>query len=395
MSTCSKILKMLPVTSDSVSAEEYRSIMRHLDECPACRRIQENLLAVDRAALEITVPDPGDKYFDNFPLSVHTRLAAGQSARPIRVVEWFTARPILGWSAVAAVVALAFFITRGMISEGKIPVSAPIAQTEIVSGQNGESVGPEAPVEISSIDSRSIPTEAIEETGEATEVNPAADNNAERLAGQDDSADQMVTRDMAPETTELPVAVETAPPAENTTSVWSAADREDLDNGLPTRQTFILRGDTTEASISTAGLPEGRELERAERPNAPFPDYDSGGDGQARRLLGSPGDQGLAELSRTVPTLNRDTFTEVDYKFFEKRAKELEDEFAKKKEGERKREICRKLVDIYYQMAINWRIKDDIKKAVDFTETAHTVLPEKDHADLVAKKAALETLLGR
>ena len=53
MSACSKIQDMLPVSPDDVSPEEYRRIKEHLEGCAVCRQIQQELLALDRAAAEI------------------------------------------------------------------------------------------------------------------------------------------------------------------------------------------------------------------------------------------------------------------------------------------------------------------------------------------------------
>jgi len=61
MSACSEMQKLLPVYPGSVPPDEFRRISEHLKSCPECKKLQEQLQALDVATSEIGIPDPGDK----------------------------------------------------------------------------------------------------------------------------------------------------------------------------------------------------------------------------------------------------------------------------------------------------------------------------------------------
>ncbi len=389
MSICSEIQKLLPVSTASVTATDREWVLRHLEECPVCRQIQNELLALDCASSGLAVPDPGPEYWDTFAGRVQQRLAEDRKRSSGNLIRWLVYRPAYGWPAAAAALVLVFFITRAMLPEGEIPDPAPIIQTAPSRTFTSPEVGPES--------APTLPGESAENAATAQGGEPAFAEAADN--GQ---LPETVAEDVPPAPT-ADRRDERAPsydphevPLEELKSVQAARERNLTQADLPERKIIILRGDTAQAELSDKGLPEGRELELAERPNAPFPtDDDTGGGAEAQRVLGTQLGQNYAGFDRSYPALNKDDFTPADREFFEQRIRELTAELARKTADGKQRDLWRELVDMCYQLAINWKDEDDVAAAQDYIAKARDILPEEDYADLDAKAGALKSLLNK
>ncbi len=404
MSACNEIKKLLPISPAAVSPEEYRRIIQHLEACPNCRALQEDLQALDQASAEIELPEPGNEYWENFGLRVRQKVAAEGAKERQRLIRWLTYRPAFSWPAGALALVLAFFITRAMLPDGQVPESGIILQEDATLVEELETVGPALPEEmvgekVLTVEPRSQPR-ALSSAEELPSGQPEADEEATALA---EASDQPAKKPPELEAEEIPhkstagrIAGKVpefkpdAVPLEEIQSIRAARGGETPYEGPPVRKTIILKGDTVENQVSDRGLPRGRDLELAERPHVPFPVDDTAGSPETERLLSSP----IAQDYSGIRALNKDDFTAADREFFKERIRTLSEKLTKKKSGGDRRRICRELVDMYYQLAVNWKVKSDIERALGFIETARAMLPAEDYPDLDAKAAALKSLLG-
>jgi len=395
MSTCSEIRKLLPVISDSANPVDYERIMRHLRECPLCRSIQEDYLAVDLASAELDVPDPGAKYWEEFAPRVQRRISEKRGRSQLPAIKWLIYRPAYSWPAAVAALVLVFFITRAMLPENKIILGGRTDANSITelaedSTRLGgeEFVGaPAVPGGVLSEPERGAAGELAEKTDYA-----AVDRQSPKVAASDIPPEPTSERAEGRTPSYNPDEV----PVEELKSVLAARERNDALADLPERKTIILRGDTTSAELSDKDLPEGKELELAERPYAPFPaGDDTGGAAENRPGLASPLGQNYTAVDRPYPALNKNEFTAEDREFFEQRIKEITGELARPIPDNKRRDLCRELVDMYYQLAINWKAEADIKAAREYIEKAREILRKEDYADLDAKAGALKSLLNK
>lgn len=399
MSGCSEIRKLFLVAPESVTPEESRRILRHLEECPDCRDLQEDLLLLDQASAEIGVPDPGEEYWDNFALRVRQKISATRERERSRVIKWFISRPAFSWPTAAAAMVVVFFVTWTMMRDGSVPGPTQIAQTDLQMTAEQGDVGPQmdrqTPGEkAESIETRSEPGELAQRGEEA--ISPAGTSSPIELPVPAVAANELPPQP----TSERPEGK--APsydpgeiPSEELQSVLAARERNLTQADLPERKTIILRGDTTQAELSDRDLPDGRDLELAERPNAPFPTDDTGGGAAAERGLASPMAEDYTGYDRSYPALNKDDFTADDREFFTQRITELTEDLAQKVSAGKRRKLCRQLVDMYYQLAINWKVEEDITAAQEYIKEAREILREEDYADLDAKAGALKSLLDK
>jgi len=107
---------------DELPPADRTAVEAHLRECAACSRLLEELLAVDSAALSLTVQAPAG-YFEAFPERVRARLLA---RRARRVPAWT-------WAAAAAL--LLAVITPLTILERRDAPSASVARDEAPTAQ--------------------------------------------------------------------------------------------------------------------------------------------------------------------------------------------------------------------------------------------------------------------
>ncbi len=397
MSVCAEIQKMLPVVADSVTSDEQQRILRHLQECPTCRGFQEDLLVLDRASAEIGVPDPGEGYWENFALRVKHKVSTRHGRERSRIVEWLVYRPAFSWPAAVAALVLVFFITRAMLPDGKTPKPALIERNPVAEAGSAQ-IEPEVQHQTSRVETETVKTRSEPQVLSPRATELTSDDSPE-LTGQPTL--EVAASDIPPRpTAERPEgkAPSYAPdeiPVEELKSVLAARRRNVAQVDLPERKTIIMRGDTMEAALSDKELPQGRDLELAERPKSPFPNEDTGGAAEAQRVLGSRMGQDYAGFDRSYPALNKDNFTADDREFFKQRIEELTEDLAKKKTAGKRRKLCRQLVDMYYQLAINWKVEADIQAAQEYIEEARDILPEEDYADLDAKSGALKSLLDQ
>jgi hypothetical protein len=397
MSGCLDIQKLLLVAAESVTSDEQQRMLRHLKGCPACRDFQEDLLVLDRASAEIGVPDPGEGYWNDFALRVKQRGASRPGRGRSSLVEWLVYRPAFSWPAAAAALVLVFFITRAMLPDGNVPKPV-LPERNPVAAAGSAQIGPEAQRQISGAEAETIKKRSVPRVSfpGATELTSDA---LPEPAGR--PALEVAANDIPPQpTAERPEGK--APsfdpgeiPAAELKSVLAARRRNVAQADLPERKTIIMRGDTMEAALSDKDLPQGRDLELAERPKSPFPNEDTGGAAEAQRVLGSRMGQDYAGFDRSYPALNKDDFTADDREFFKQRIEELTEDLAKKKTAGKRRKLCRQLVDMYYQLAINWKVEADVQAAQEYIEEARGILPEEDYADLDAKAGALKSLLNK
>jgi len=394
MSTCAEIQKLLPVVAESVSADEFRRVSRHLEQCPICRSIQDDYLALDQASAQIDVPDPGEEYWSNFANRVQQRIP-GESRRPRpKLIKWLVYRPVYSWPAAAAALVLVFFITRAMLPEGTVPEPEVVAHRHLLPVEKTEGIGPEM-AEVSPGE------EAIAVEMRAEPQEKLASEEVTTLAADNQQSPEVAALDIPPQPTtdrtddRVPSYDPDQIPAEELQSVLTARERNLAQADLPERKTIILRGDTTQAELSDKDLPEGRDLELAERPKAPFPTDEDTGGVEGERVLGSQMGQDYTGYDRSYPALNKDDFTADDREFFEQRITGLTAELTKKNSDGKRRRLCRELVDMYCQLAINWKAEADIEAAREYIEDARDILREEDYADLDAKAGALKSLLQK
>ena len=400
MSACSKIQNMLPVSPGDVSPEEYHRIIEHLESCPVCRAKQQDLLAVDQAAAEIGVPEPGSRYWDNFALRVRQRVLPEGTTERNRLIRWFVYRPAFGWPASAVALVLVFFLTRAMLPDQVAPPE-PATLSEITTGAETDLQGPQPDTrsveeEIVKLEPRTQP--GIPGSQKKSTIDESAVDDTYSKDALTEEPPEFAVEGVAGETTTSPSMIKPsvfepdAVPAEEMESILAARRAAEAEKVVPERQTIVLRGDTLGAKTDK-DMPRGEDLARAERPNAPFPVGDTSTSFETQRILGTPGDREYAGLDRRPPTLNKDEFTAEDREFFRERIAALTKEFGEEK-GDDHIKVCRELVDMHYQMALIWRDQAEIKNAVKFMAEARETLPEHEYPDLDAKAAALKSLIG-
>ena len=383
MTACKDIQKLLPVSPVDVSPEEYRRITEHLAACPVCHRVQQDLGALERAAAEIEVPDPGSGYWDNFALRVRQRVGAKPAKEPAWWVRWFVLRPVVSWPATTAALILVIVVLRALW-----PGSPRQVVQQLVTPASKPAVSSTSPVE------------KADEKEVAASPGESQSSKAQQPVKQSRQEEPVKLAEETPRTRSTAQPVGKAPefkpdaiPSEEQQLASAKRGLRPGDSGPPGRTTVVLRGDTIGAEINK-GVPEGRELELAERPNAPFPTGDTATASQAQRELGASIGEGYRGVAPQTPALNRGEFTAQDREFFTGRIKKLSEQLGKEK-GAAQRATCRALVDMYYQLAMNWRSPADIDGAIAFMAKARKILPEEDHPDLDTKTAALKSLSGR
>jgi len=392
MSACNEIQKSLPISPGDVSPEELQRITEHLKSCPECRILQEQLQALDDATAGIEIPDPGDGYWEDFAERVRQR-AVGEKVTPVfGGIRRFVLRPSFGWPAAVAALLLVFFISRAMITDGDTPIVQPEVQPTMLADAYDEPLGPgielqPTGVEIATIEPRSEPGDP----GSTTPVTEEAIADGETSPAEFTDATPVATVEETPQ--ETAESVSTAP-GEETPGVL-AMDRDDTEaEDFPLRQTIILQGDTVETQLSKEGLPSEKELASMERPNVPLPVDDTLNSSEAEKVLATQGTQEYFGVNGELRPLNNSEFTEEDRIFIEGRIVELSREVAEKK-GRSREDACRQLVNMYYQLALHWQVQSNIRRALEFMDDAHDILPKSDHPDLESKAAALKPMLEK
>jgi len=401
MAACTDIQKLLPVTPDSVSPEEYRRIIQHLETCPKCRELQGDFEAIDRASVELEIPDPGDLYWESFALRVRQGVAAGRVKESGRLVRWFVYRPAFSWPAAAAALLLVFFITRAMLPDGQAPTPEPVSDWDTAPTEKSGVIWLPSPVETSgeettTLEPRAEPQTPSPDEGSASGRPDSGDESAVS-GGQTEELAELAAEEVPRKSTNVRATGKTpsfepdAVPAEEMEQILAAREKQATDGGPPSRKTIILRGDTVETQLSDKGLPRGHDLELAERPDPPFPVDDTISSRETERVLGSP----IIQDYGGIPALNKDNLTPEDRDFFNQRIATLSEKLDAKLSDGKRREVCRELVDMYYYLAINWKVQADIEQALAFMESARKILPKDDYADLDAKVGALRPLLKK
>ncbi len=135
--TCTEIKELtVPYLELDLEPSRVRAVTAHLEECAGCRAEMEAVRQVLVRVKGVAVPDPGDRFWNEFPGRVRLELARERS--PIPSWQW---TGIAGWPmALAASVLLLIgaWSLKGLFEQGPAP-----------SGQSGANI-PQA-VELSSL----------------------------------------------------------------------------------------------------------------------------------------------------------------------------------------------------------------------------------------------------
>ncbi len=392
MQGCSDIRRLLYAEPGSLSDLERGRLDEHLRQCLACRQIYQDLSLVDQESSALSVPDPGDNYWDSFYLRVRTRLTEEESRSAVWYRRLIYERPAVAVPlAVAAIVVLVFI---GQLAFGPGELDEPTQYTEYTPPE-------EAPVERVEVAPESLITEQ-----QPAEIPGSLTDQEEQTLAETTPAERKTSPVSEPEVdSAVDVAEELAGGAEDTAAatpktgeevsepVLAGKEPDTQAVDLPRRKMIIVRGDTAQTELGDAKPPRGRDLELAEQPNAPFPE-DTGELLTTERVLGTNLTGEYDELDSGTPALNRGTLSDADRNFFDQRIAELTDRWEEKMSGEDRRELCRELVDLYYHVAVNWREEADVRTALEYIEEAREILREEDYPDLDAKAGALKSLLN-
>jgi anti-sigma factor RsiW len=121
--TCTEIKEVtVPYLELDLEPSRVHDVTAHLDTCSACRAEMEAVRQVLVRLKGIAVPDPGDRFWREFPGKVRKELAHERLPIPAQQWKW-----IAGWPmALAASVLLlvgAWFL-RGVFDQGPAPTPA-------------------------------------------------------------------------------------------------------------------------------------------------------------------------------------------------------------------------------------------------------------------------------
>lgn len=145
--TCDEIKELtVPYLELDLEPARVRDVTAHLEGCAGCRAEMETVRQVLVRVKGVTVPDPGDRFWKDFPGTVRRELA--RERPPIPSQLW---KGIAGWPmALAASVLLLVgaWSLKGMLDQGPMPAPPPpraVAQAPKAQGSQPPTSEPDLP----------------------------------------------------------------------------------------------------------------------------------------------------------------------------------------------------------------------------------------------------------
>jgi anti-sigma factor RsiW len=122
--TCNEIKELtVPYLELDLEPSRVGDVTAHLDGCARCRTEMETVRQVLVRVKGVAVPDPGDRFWNEFPGQVRRALARERSPIPSRA--W---KGISGWPMALAASVLLFvgaWSLKGMLDQGPAPTPSP------------------------------------------------------------------------------------------------------------------------------------------------------------------------------------------------------------------------------------------------------------------------------
>ena len=173
---------------EELSAGDRAEVSRHLSGCPECRRLLEDLVAVDEAARALPAEAP-EAYFDTFAPRVRERLRGARARRAFRPPIWSL--------AVAAALLLAVITPLTLREHATPPPATPAAASRAAAPAPAAPATPEAK-------DRTLAAAVPAADRDASEAPPARPNVARSDRGATDELKKEALprpREQAPEPT--------------------------------------------------------------------------------------------------------------------------------------------------------------------------------------------------
>ena len=122
--TCNEIKELtVPYLELDLEPSRVRDVTAHLDGCAGCRTEMEAVRQVLVRVKSVTVPDPGDRFWSEFPDKVRRELARERPPIPSRL--W---KGISGWPmalAASLLLLVGAWSLRGVFDQGPAPTLEP------------------------------------------------------------------------------------------------------------------------------------------------------------------------------------------------------------------------------------------------------------------------------
>ena len=126
--TCNEIKELtVPYLELDLEPSRVRDITAHLEGCAGCRTEMETVRQVLVRVKGVAVPDPGDRFWNEFPDKVRQNLARERPPIPSRL-----RKGISGWPmalAASVLLLLGAWSLKGMLDQG--PAPAPSQQRAV------------------------------------------------------------------------------------------------------------------------------------------------------------------------------------------------------------------------------------------------------------------------
>jgi anti-sigma factor RsiW len=135
--TCNEIKELtVPYLELDMEPSRARAVTAHLEACAGCRTEMETVRQVLVRVKGVAVPDPGDRFWNEFPGQVRRELA--RERRPVPSWQW---TGMAGWPmalAASLLLLVGAWSLKGMLDQGPAPtpsqqravVQAPKAQVD-------------------------------------------------------------------------------------------------------------------------------------------------------------------------------------------------------------------------------------------------------------------------
>jgi anti-sigma factor RsiW len=124
--TCNEIKDLtVPYLDLDLEPVRVRDVTAHLEGCAGCRAEMETVRQILVRVKGVTVPDPGDRFWNDFPDKVHRDLARERPPIPSRLWKGMSGWPMA--LAASVMLLVGAWTLKGLFERGPAPV--PMEQT--------------------------------------------------------------------------------------------------------------------------------------------------------------------------------------------------------------------------------------------------------------------------
>ena len=144
--TCNEIKELtVPYLELDLEPSRVRDVTTHLEGCAACRTEMETVRQVLVRVKGVTVPDPGDRFWNEFPGQIRRELARERPPIPSRLRLW---KGKAGWPmalAASLLLLVGAWSLKGMLDRESASSPRAVAQNSRAQGGQSPTSEPDLP----------------------------------------------------------------------------------------------------------------------------------------------------------------------------------------------------------------------------------------------------------